>query len=87
MSKTPTDSELTVINSILTHWFGTEDEWDGNQAKPAAFIYKKWYSSDSETDKYLTEHYKDALVAVANGVLDHWFNDHKGCLAAIILCD
>ncbi len=48
---------------------------------------KLWFSSNEETDRYITENFKEDLLKLANGEYEAWKSERDGAIAAILLCD
>jgi uncharacterized protein (DUF924 family) len=69
--------------AILKYWFGhIKDD--------AAYVEERnrfWFGKPGEVDAYLTQHYKDTLVAAAEGRYDAFASEPKGRLALILLLD
>ena len=41
------EKQRQLINSIITYWFGSKEEWDQN-TKPPEEITSKWFSSEND---------------------------------------
>ena len=50
-------------------------------------MMKRWFGSGPNTDKEVTMIFKQDLIDLGHGHLNHWQADKDGRLATIILCD
>jgi uncharacterized protein (DUF924 family) len=46
-----------------------------------------WFGKSEETDRYVTEQYKELLEKAKRGELDDWAEDHEGLVALVVLLD
>lgn len=64
----------------------SNSKWDRNSAMPPKMM-KRWFGSGPNTDKEVTLIFKQDLIDLGHGALNHWQADKDGRLATIILCD
>ena len=62
------------------------EKWDRNSNMPPRMM-KRWFGGGPNTDKEVTELFKQELMDLGQGKLNHWQADKDGRLATIILCD
>ena len=72
-----------TIDSVLTFWFGAEQDVNAINAEKKAL----WWSKNQSVDEEIETRFKKLTQAVSNGELDHWRNSAKGLLASIICTD
>ena len=68
---------------ILEYWFGDLKNDDYFPARKA----KIWYRKDEKVDMYIRENFFEVWLKACEGKLEHWHNDSRGILAAIIVLD
>jgi uncharacterized protein (DUF924 family) len=72
-----------MYKEILKYWFGELNE----NGMPKEQKYDLWFGKSEETDKYLTDEYKDLLESAKRGELDDWKNEPDSLVALIVLLD
>lgn len=72
-----------MYKEILNYWFGELNE----HGMPKDAKYDLWFGKSEETDKYLTEEYKDLLESAKRCELDDWKNEPDSLVALIVLLD
>ena len=70
---------------IIEIWYGPDQDWDRH-----SLLLKhlnKWYNTNVEFDKILTEKYSTEILELAKGNRETMRDDHYGCLAYVLLGD
>jgi uncharacterized protein (DUF924 family) len=75
--------EKTIINEILTYWFGPLD----SEGLSAPEQHGLWFKSSAATDKACGELFRSAVELAIAGKLDHWAKSDRGLIALILLLD
>jgi uncharacterized protein (DUF924 family) len=73
---------MTPIEEVLEFWFG---ELADGFATPAA--RKRWFTVDPRLDAEIAARFRRLLDEAASGLLTHWQDSARGCLAFIIVTD
>ena len=72
------------IKAILDFWYGPDYDRISKIPEDKVNI---WFKFLPETDKLITEKFKEDLLKMASGEYESWLKDRDGKLAAILLMD